>query len=81
MASCTCAQRSAQVIMSIDASCITVTCLSRLQRMSMADIKQHPWFQHHLPEGALAMNDWYLTKQPNAEQVRASHLSGCILEQ
>ena len=36
----------------------------------MADIKQHPWFQHHLPEGALAMNDWYLTKQPNAEQVR-----------
>lgn len=55
--------------------------LCHLQRMSMADIKQHPWFQHHLPEGALAMNDWYLTKQPNAEQVCSSHLSGCILEQ
>ena len=49
--------------------------------MSIADIKQHPMFQHHLPEGALAMNDWYLTKQPNAEQVRAPHLSGCMLEQ
>lgn len=29
-------------------------------RMSMRDILAHPWFLQGLPEGALAMNDFYL---------------------
>ena len=30
-----------------------------MQRAGMEEIKQHPWFQHALPAGALKMNEWY----------------------
>ncbi len=34
------------------------------ERMTMAEIKVHSWFLEDLPDGALAMNDWYLQSRP-----------------
>ncbi|KAK9837089.1 hypothetical protein WJX81_002014 [Elliptochloris bilobata] len=38
------------------------------ERMSMEEIKVHSWFLEDLPEGALAMNDWYLQSRPVYDQ-------------
>ena len=38
------------------------------ERMSMEEIKEHSWFLEDLPEGALAMNDWYLQSRPVYDQ-------------
>ena len=44
-------------------------------RMSMLDILAHPWFLQDLPEGALAMNDFYLAHSPDVTEasVNQSH--------
>ena len=39
------------------------------QRLSIEDIKLHPWFLRDLPNGALHMNDFYLQAPPFLEQV------------
>ena len=36
----------------------------------MEEIKEHSWFLEDLPEGALAMNDWYLQSRPVYDQAR-----------
>lgn len=40
------------------------------ERMCMEEIKEHSWFLEDLPEGALAMNDWYLQSRPVYDQAR-----------
>lgn len=40
------------------------------ERMSMEEIKAHPWFLEDLPDGALTMNDWYLQTRPVYDQAR-----------
>ncbi len=40
------------------------------ERMTMAEIKVHSWFLEDLPDGALAMNDWYLQSRPVHDQAR-----------
>ncbi len=40
------------------------------ERLSIEDIKMHPWFLRDLPRGALDMNDFYLQAPPFLEQVR-----------
>jgi serine/threonine protein kinase len=52
------------------------------QRLSMEDIKNHPWFTHALPSGAIQMNDWYMREANGIDEVQpavwsvvaASHL-------
>ena len=39
-------------------------------RMSMEQIKTHPWFLKGLPPGALEMNDFLLQGLANQEEVR-----------
>ena len=39
------------------------------ERLSMEEIKAHPWFLRGLPRGALDMNDFYLQAPPFLEQV------------
>ncbi|KAK9809250.1 hypothetical protein WJX72_012085 [[Myrmecia] bisecta] len=41
------------------------------KRLSMEEIRAHPWFLHQLPEGALEMNSWYMQKPPYLEQYMA----------
>ena len=43
-------------------------------RLSMDDIKRHPWFNQDLPGGALQMNDFYLQAPPFLDMVRATAL-------
>ena len=45
-------------------------------RLSMDDIKRHPWFNQDLPGGALQMNDFYLQAPPFLDMVRACHPCG-----
>lgn len=40
------------------------------ERMCMEEIKEHSWFLEDLPDGALAMNDWYLQSRPVYDQAR-----------
>ena len=35
----------------------------------MSEVKQSSWFQHQLPDGALTMNDFYITTVPFLDQV------------
>lgn len=55
-----------------------------LQRYTIADIVQHPWFAKDLPEGALAMNNRFLETQPvgpgfqTIESVRAALAEGRV---
>lgn len=39
------------------------------QRLSMEDIKAHPWFTHALPSGAVQMNDWYMREANGIDEV------------
>ncbi len=39
------------------------------KRMSMEEIKTHPWFLKGLPPGALEMNDFLLQGLANQEEV------------
>jgi serine/threonine-protein kinase SRK2 len=41
------------------------------ERMSMEEIKSHPWFLKGLPPGALEMNDFLLQGLANQEEVRS----------
>ncbi|CAK0784789.1 hypothetical protein CVIRNUC_007993 [Coccomyxa viridis] len=40
------------------------------ERLSIEDIKMHPWFLRDLPRGALDMNDFYLQAPPFLEQYK-----------
>ena len=50
------------------------------ERLSIEDIKMHPWFQRDLPRGALDMNDFYLQAPPFLEQVcpHSSPIIACL---
>lgn len=39
------------------------------QRLSMEEIKAHPWFTHALPSGAVQMNDWYMREANGIDEV------------
>jgi len=41
------------------------------RRLSMQEIKGHPWFRHALPGGATEMNDWYMKEASGIEEVRS----------
>ena len=41
-------------------------------RLSMEDIKGHPWFNHELPPGAQEMNEYYLKAPPFLDMVSPS---------
>jgi serine/threonine protein kinase len=43
------------------------------QRLSMEDIKNHSWFTHALPSGAIQMNDWYMREANGINEVQAPH--------
>lgn len=45
------------------------------QRLSMEDIKNHSWFTHALPSGAIQMNDWYMREANGINEVHASGAS------
>ena len=52
------------------------------ERLSMEEIKQHPWFQKQLPDGALKMNAWYepeLLCQPVALLHHGCHGNSVLL--
>lgn len=44
------------------------------KRINLQEILDHPWFQQSLPDGALAMNDYYSNCQPLPEDVSFSCL-------
>ena len=49
------------------------------QRMTMEEIKTHPWFLKGLPPGALDMNDFLLQGLADQEEVRlitSLHVAG-----
>ena len=50
------------------------------ERLSIEDIKMHPWFLRDLPRGALDMNDFYLQAPPFLEQVwlQSSPFVACL---
>lgn len=69
----------AQWAMPAEALALSAECRDMLARLLAADPAQridttgvfcHPWFLRDLPEGALAMNAWYLQNAPNLEEVR-----------
>jgi hypothetical protein len=39
-------------------------------RVSMEEIKSHPWFLQGLPAGAGSMNEWYLKEESGLDEVR-----------
>jgi hypothetical protein len=39
------------------------------KRMSLQEIISNPWFQHDLPSGAMAMNDFYSNCTPLPQEV------------
>lgn len=39
-------------------------------RLTLSQIKRHPWFHLDLPYGALSMNEHYLRESPQPQQVR-----------
>ena len=45
------------------------------QRLSMEDIKNHSWFTHALPSGAIQMNDWYMREANGINEVHAPNAS------
>ena len=47
-------------------------------RLSMDDIKRHPWFNQDLPGGALQMNNFYLQAPPFLDMVRACRCDAAL---
>lgn len=50
-------------------------------RLSMEDIKRHPWFNQDLPGGAHEMNEFYLKAPPFLDMVRSCFGRPCLQPQ
>ncbi len=48
------------------------------RRLSMDEIKGHPWFTHSLPSGANEMNDYYHNEDSGVDEVAVRPLTPCI---
>ncbi len=48
------------------------------KRMSLQEIISNPWFQHDLPSGAMAMNDFYSNCTPLPQEVSLPPADACV---